>query len=147
MTLNRQQDRFWKFACSNFPLNIFIHLLQNKNKLHSRQQLKYKKGCSVINIAVNKSFTSKVEVWLWFFFPFSVQKLSEFLSSEEIGEEHDKSSELRSADNHSKYQAVVSKAVSLPVKWLQSFVPRINFSLFHFLLIVSCNCKTSILIS
>uniref|UniRef100_A0A8C3Y730 ATP binding cassette subfamily C member 8 n=1 Tax=Catharus ustulatus TaxID=91951 RepID=A0A8C3Y730_CATUS len=30
----------------------------------------------------------------------SVQKLSEFLSSEEIGEEHDKSSELRSADNH-----------------------------------------------
>lgn len=53
------------------------------------------------------------------FFPFSVQKLSEFLSSEEIGEEHDKSSELRSADNHSKYQAVVSKAVSLPVKWLQ----------------------------
>lgn len=46
-----------------------------------------------------------------FFFPFSVQKLSEFLSSEEIGEEHDKSSELRSADNHSKYQAVVSNDV------------------------------------
>uniref|UniRef100_A0A8C3Y675 ATP binding cassette subfamily C member 8 n=1 Tax=Catharus ustulatus TaxID=91951 RepID=A0A8C3Y675_CATUS len=45
----------------------------------------------------------------------SVQKLSEFLSSEEIGEEHDKSSELRSADNHSKYQAVVSRAVSLPI--------------------------------
>uniref|UniRef100_A0A672TIA2 ATP binding cassette subfamily C member 8 n=1 Tax=Strigops habroptila TaxID=2489341 RepID=A0A672TIA2_STRHB len=42
----------------------------------------------------------------------SVQKLSEFLSSEEIGEEHDKSSELRSADNHSKYQAVVSNAKS-----------------------------------
>uniref|UniRef100_A0A8C0FGW7 ATP binding cassette subfamily C member 8 n=1 Tax=Bubo bubo TaxID=30461 RepID=A0A8C0FGW7_BUBBB len=42
----------------------------------------------------------------------SVQKLSEFLSSEEIGEEHDKSSELRSADNHSKYQAVVSNAIT-----------------------------------
>lgn len=90
---------------------------------------------------MNKSFTFEVEVWLWGFFPFSVQKLSEFLSSEEIGEEHDKSSELRSADNHSKYQAVVSKAVSLPVKWLQSFAPRINFSLLHFLLIISCNCK------
>ncbi|GAB0189957.1 ATP-binding cassette sub-family C member 8 [Grus japonensis] len=38
----------------------------------------------------------------------SVQKLSEFLSSEEIGEEHDKPSELRSADNHSKYQAVIT---------------------------------------
>ncbi|XP_034626079.1 ATP-binding cassette sub-family C member 8 isoform X6 [Trachemys scripta elegans] len=34
----------------------------------------------------------------------SVQKLSEFLSSEEIGEEHDKCSEPRCADNHSKYQ-------------------------------------------
>ncbi|XP_074811025.1 ATP-binding cassette sub-family C member 8 isoform X9 [Natator depressus] len=34
----------------------------------------------------------------------SVQKLSEFLSSEEIGEEHDKCSESRNADNHSKYQ-------------------------------------------
>ncbi|XP_009990212.1 PREDICTED: ATP-binding cassette sub-family C member 8-like, partial [Tauraco erythrolophus] len=42
----------------------------------------------------------------------SVQKLSEFLSSEEIGEEHDKSSELRSADNHSKYQAVPLKVVN-----------------------------------
>uniref|UniRef100_A0A8C4V0R4 ATP binding cassette subfamily C member 8 n=1 Tax=Falco tinnunculus TaxID=100819 RepID=A0A8C4V0R4_FALTI len=41
----------------------------------------------------------------------SVQKLSEFLSSEEIGEEHDKSSELRSGDNHSKYQAVVSNCL------------------------------------
>uniref|UniRef100_A0A663M4K8 ATP binding cassette subfamily C member 8 n=1 Tax=Athene cunicularia TaxID=194338 RepID=A0A663M4K8_ATHCN len=46
----------------------------------------------------------------------SVQKLSEFLSSEEIGEEHDKSSELRSADNHSKYQAVVSNAKCLMSK-------------------------------
>lgn len=109
------------------------------NELCNRHQMKYK-GCSVINIALNKSFASKVEVSLWVFFPFSVQKLSEFLSSEEIGEEHDKSSELRSADNHSKYQAVVSKAVSLPVKWLQSFVPRINFSLLHFLLIICCNC-------
>ncbi|XP_010226248.1 PREDICTED: ATP-binding cassette sub-family C member 8, partial [Tinamus guttatus] len=42
----------------------------------------------------------------------SVQKLSEFLSSEEIGEEHDKCSELRSADNHSKYQAVPLKVVN-----------------------------------
>ncbi|RMC12265.1 hypothetical protein DUI87_09777 [Hirundo rustica rustica] len=42
----------------------------------------------------------------------SVQKLSEFLSSEEIGEEHDKSSELRSTDNHSKYQAVPLKVVN-----------------------------------
>lgn len=42
-------------------------------------------------------------------FPFhSVQKLSEFLSSEEIGEEQDKCSEPRNKDNHSKYQAVVS---------------------------------------
>ncbi|KAH1170749.1 hypothetical protein KIL84_006367 [Mauremys mutica] len=38
----------------------------------------------------------------------SVQKLSEFLSSEEIGEEHDKCSEPRSADNHSKYQVVIT---------------------------------------
>uniref|UniRef100_A0A8C3KTC7 ATP binding cassette subfamily C member 8 n=1 Tax=Chrysolophus pictus TaxID=9089 RepID=A0A8C3KTC7_CHRPC len=38
-------------------------------------------------------------------FPFSVQKLSEFLSSDEI-EEHDKCPELRSADAQSKYQAV-----------------------------------------
>ncbi|XP_066465593.1 ATP-binding cassette sub-family C member 8 isoform X2 [Tiliqua scincoides] len=38
----------------------------------------------------------------------SVQKLSEFLSSEEIGEEQDKCSEPRSKDNHSKYQAVVT---------------------------------------
>ena len=64
----------------------------------------------MINIVVNKSFVFQIEVWFCFF-PFSVQKLSEFLSSEEIGEEHDKSSELRSADNHSKYQAVVSNAV------------------------------------
>ncbi|KAK2535711.1 hypothetical protein Q9233_003437 [Columba guinea] len=42
----------------------------------------------------------------------SVQKLSEFLSSEEIGEEHDKSSELISTDNHSKYQAVPLKVVN-----------------------------------
>ncbi|KAI6068140.1 ATP-binding cassette sub-family C member 8 [Aix galericulata] len=42
----------------------------------------------------------------------SVQKLSEFLSSEEIGEEHDKCPELRSADNHSKYQAVPLKVVN-----------------------------------
>uniref|UniRef100_A0A8C3JBI8 ATP binding cassette subfamily C member 8 n=1 Tax=Calidris pygmaea TaxID=425635 RepID=A0A8C3JBI8_9CHAR len=42
----------------------------------------------------------------------SVQKLSEFLSSEEIGEEHDKSSEIRSADHHSKYQAVPLKVVN-----------------------------------
>ncbi|EMP38269.1 ATP-binding cassette sub-family C member 8 [Chelonia mydas] len=38
----------------------------------------------------------------------SVQKLSEFLSSEEIGEEHDKCSESRNADNHSKYQVVIT---------------------------------------
>ncbi|KAM9147081.1 ATP-binding cassette sub-family C member 8 isoform 6-T6 [Pangshura tecta] len=38
----------------------------------------------------------------------SVQKLSEFLSSEEIGEEHDKCSEPRSAENHSKYQVVIT---------------------------------------
>ncbi|XP_034626077.1 ATP-binding cassette sub-family C member 8 isoform X4 [Trachemys scripta elegans] len=38
----------------------------------------------------------------------SVQKLSEFLSSEEIGEEHDKCSEPRCADNHSKYQVVIT---------------------------------------
>ncbi|XP_039392196.1 ATP-binding cassette sub-family C member 8 isoform X2 [Mauremys reevesii] len=42
----------------------------------------------------------------------SVQKLSEFLSSEEIGEEHDKCSEPRSADNHSKYQVVPLKVVN-----------------------------------
>ncbi|XP_074853851.1 ATP-binding cassette sub-family C member 8 isoform X9 [Carettochelys insculpta] len=34
----------------------------------------------------------------------SVQKLGEFLSSEEIGEEQDKCSAQRNADNHSKYQ-------------------------------------------
>ncbi|XP_074811024.1 ATP-binding cassette sub-family C member 8 isoform X8 [Natator depressus] len=38
----------------------------------------------------------------------SVQKLSEFLSSEEIGEEHDKCSESRNADNHSKYQVITN---------------------------------------
>ncbi|KAM9147082.1 ATP-binding cassette sub-family C member 8 isoform 7-T7 [Pangshura tecta] len=38
----------------------------------------------------------------------SVQKLSEFLSSEEIGEEHDKCSEPRSAENHSKYQVITN---------------------------------------
>lgn len=43
-------------------------------------------------------------------FPLSVQKLSEFLSSDEI-EEHDKCPELRSADAQSKYQAVVSNNV------------------------------------
>nr|XP_042714741.1 ATP-binding cassette sub-family C member 8 isoform X7 [Chrysemys picta bellii] len=42
----------------------------------------------------------------------SVQKLSEFLSSEEIGEEHDKCSEPRCADNHSKYQVVPLKVVN-----------------------------------
>ncbi|XP_067396777.1 ATP-binding cassette sub-family C member 8 isoform X3 [Emydura macquarii macquarii] len=42
----------------------------------------------------------------------SVQKLSEFLSSEEIGEEQDKCSEPRSADNHSKYQVVPLKVVN-----------------------------------
>ncbi|XP_003214789.3 ATP-binding cassette sub-family C member 8 isoform X1 [Anolis carolinensis] len=42
----------------------------------------------------------------------SVQKLSEFLSSEEIGEEHDKCSEPRCKDNHSKYQAVPLKVVN-----------------------------------
>uniref|UniRef100_A0A8C3KXV7 ATP binding cassette subfamily C member 8 n=1 Tax=Chrysolophus pictus TaxID=9089 RepID=A0A8C3KXV7_CHRPC len=44
-------------------------------------------------------------------FPFSVQKLSEFLSSDEI-EEHDKCPELRSADAQSKYQAVVSNNIT-----------------------------------
>ncbi|XP_028588496.2 ATP-binding cassette sub-family C member 8 isoform X2 [Podarcis muralis] len=42
----------------------------------------------------------------------SVQKLSEFLSSEEIGEEHDKCAEPRCKDNHSKYQAVPLKVVN-----------------------------------
>ncbi|XP_019407573.1 PREDICTED: ATP-binding cassette sub-family C member 8 isoform X1 [Crocodylus porosus] len=42
----------------------------------------------------------------------SVQKLSEFLASEEIGEEHDKCSEQRNAGNHSKYQAVPLKVVN-----------------------------------
>ncbi|XP_019375211.1 PREDICTED: ATP-binding cassette sub-family C member 8 isoform X2 [Gavialis gangeticus] len=42
----------------------------------------------------------------------SVQKLSEFLASEEIGEEHDKCSEQRNAVNHSKYQAVPLKVVN-----------------------------------
>ncbi|XP_038262386.1 ATP-binding cassette sub-family C member 8 isoform X1 [Dermochelys coriacea] len=42
----------------------------------------------------------------------SVQKLSEFLSSEEIGEEHDKCSEPRNADNHSKYQVVPLRVVN-----------------------------------
>uniref|UniRef100_A0A8C9FFD0 ATP binding cassette subfamily C member 8 n=1 Tax=Pavo cristatus TaxID=9049 RepID=A0A8C9FFD0_PAVCR len=41
----------------------------------------------------------------------SVQKLSEFLSSDEI-EEHDKCPELRSADAQSKYQAVPLKVVN-----------------------------------
>uniref|UniRef100_A0A803YJ51 ATP binding cassette subfamily C member 8 n=1 Tax=Meleagris gallopavo TaxID=9103 RepID=A0A803YJ51_MELGA len=41
----------------------------------------------------------------------SVQKLSEFLSSDEI-EEHDKCPELRSADAQSKYQAVVSNNIT-----------------------------------
>lgn len=66
------------------------------------------------------------------FFFLSVQKLSEFLSSEEIGEEHDKSSELRSADNHSKYQAVVSNAVSLQVKWLGVISTQNKFFTFPF---------------
>ncbi|KAJ7344412.1 hypothetical protein JRQ81_000362 [Phrynocephalus forsythii] len=39
----------------------------------------------------------------------SVQKLSEFLSSEEIGEEHDKCSEPRCEDNYNKYQALPLK--------------------------------------
>ncbi|XP_074853849.1 ATP-binding cassette sub-family C member 8 isoform X7 [Carettochelys insculpta] len=38
----------------------------------------------------------------------SVQKLGEFLSSEEIGEEQDKCSAQRNADNHSKYQVVIT---------------------------------------
>ncbi|XP_077177738.1 ATP-binding cassette sub-family C member 8 isoform X3 [Paroedura picta] len=38
----------------------------------------------------------------------SVQKLSEFLSSEEIGEEHDKCLEPKCKDSISKYQAVVT---------------------------------------
>ncbi|XP_042302448.1 ATP-binding cassette sub-family C member 8 [Sceloporus undulatus] len=42
----------------------------------------------------------------------SVQKLSEFLSSEEIGEEHDRCSEPKCKDNHSKYQAVPLKVVN-----------------------------------
>ncbi|XP_075784196.1 ATP-binding cassette sub-family C member 8 isoform X4 [Pelodiscus sinensis] len=42
----------------------------------------------------------------------SVQKLSEFLSSEEIGEEYDKCPVPRSADNHSKYQVVPLKVVN-----------------------------------
>ncbi|XP_061466229.1 ATP-binding cassette sub-family C member 8 isoform X4 [Rhineura floridana] len=42
----------------------------------------------------------------------SVQKLSEFLSSEEIGEEHDKCSEPRCNDNHSKYQVLPLKVVN-----------------------------------
>ncbi|XP_053139112.1 ATP-binding cassette sub-family C member 8 isoform X2 [Hemicordylus capensis] len=42
----------------------------------------------------------------------SVQKLSEFLSSEEIGEEHDKCSEPRCKESHSKYQAVPLKVVN-----------------------------------
>ncbi|XP_074853852.1 ATP-binding cassette sub-family C member 8 isoform X10 [Carettochelys insculpta] len=42
----------------------------------------------------------------------SVQKLGEFLSSEEIGEEQDKCSAQRNADNHSKYQVVPLKVVN-----------------------------------
>ncbi|KAM6464847.1 ATP-binding cassette sub-family C member 8 isoform 3-T3 [Liasis olivaceus] len=42
----------------------------------------------------------------------SVQKLSEFLSSEEIAEEHDKYSEPWSQDNHSKYQVLTLKVVN-----------------------------------
>ncbi|KAG8125744.1 hypothetical protein E2320_020917 [Naja naja] len=42
----------------------------------------------------------------------SVQKLNEFLSSEEIAEEHDKCSEPRSSDNHSKYQILTLKVVN-----------------------------------
>ncbi|XP_074853850.1 ATP-binding cassette sub-family C member 8 isoform X8 [Carettochelys insculpta] len=38
----------------------------------------------------------------------SVQKLGEFLSSEEIGEEQDKCSAQRNADNHSKYQVITN---------------------------------------
>uniref|UniRef100_A0A8D0C814 ATP binding cassette subfamily C member 8 n=1 Tax=Salvator merianae TaxID=96440 RepID=A0A8D0C814_SALMN len=42
----------------------------------------------------------------------SVQKLGEFLSSEEIGEEHEKCSESSSKGNQSKYQAVPLKVVN-----------------------------------
>uniref|UniRef100_A0A6J0UD00 ATP-binding cassette sub-family C member 8 isoform X1 n=1 Tax=Pogona vitticeps TaxID=103695 RepID=A0A6J0UD00_9SAUR len=42
----------------------------------------------------------------------SVQKLSEFLSSEEIGEEHDRCSEPRHEDNHNKYQALPLRVVN-----------------------------------
>ncbi|XP_077177740.1 ATP-binding cassette sub-family C member 8 isoform X5 [Paroedura picta] len=42
----------------------------------------------------------------------SVQKLSEFLSSEEIGEEHDKCLEPKCKDSISKYQAVPLKVVN-----------------------------------
>ncbi|KAM3856909.1 ATP-binding cassette sub-family C member 8 [Vipera latastei] len=42
----------------------------------------------------------------------SVQKLSEFLSSEEIAEEYDKCPEPRNLDNHSKYQLLTLKVVN-----------------------------------
>ncbi|XP_064423358.1 ATP-binding cassette sub-family C member 8 isoform X2 [Latimeria chalumnae] len=42
----------------------------------------------------------------------SVQKLSEFFSSEEIGEDHDKVSVPINVDNHNKYQAVPLKVVN-----------------------------------
>ncbi|XP_039200569.1 ATP-binding cassette sub-family C member 8 isoform X2 [Crotalus tigris] len=42
----------------------------------------------------------------------SVQKLSEFLSSEEIAEEYDKCPEPKNPDNHSKYQVLTLKVVN-----------------------------------
>lgn len=61
-------------------------------------------------VAVDKSVVLNQSSSCNSVFPFSVQKLSEFLSSDEI-EEHDKCPELRSADAQSKYQAVVSNNV------------------------------------
>ncbi|XP_070620278.1 ATP-binding cassette sub-family C member 8 isoform X2 [Erythrolamprus reginae] len=53
----------------------------------------------------------------------SVQKLSEFLSSEEIVEEHDKCSEPRSPDNHNKYQILVTNGF---FTWTPEGVPTLS---------------------
>ncbi|KAM6464846.1 ATP-binding cassette sub-family C member 8 isoform 2-T2 [Liasis olivaceus] len=53
----------------------------------------------------------------------SVQKLSEFLSSEEIAEEHDKYSEPWSQDNHSKYQVLVTNGF---FTWTPEGVPTLS---------------------
>ncbi|XP_070789628.1 ATP-binding cassette sub-family C member 8 isoform X3 [Pituophis catenifer annectens] len=53
----------------------------------------------------------------------SVQKLNEFLSSEEIAEEHDKCSEPRSPDNHSKYQILVTNGF---FTWTPEGVPTLS---------------------